>query len=225
MSRSVKAKALAQDNIQATPSSTHVIAHEGDIILVAGPDRVHLRVSSHCLRASSKVFEAMFGPHWYEGQGLSSVTPKEVPLVEDDAEALLAVCRVIHHQNEPSKQAYGPLDLLKIAVVIDKYQLNVAMRYAVSSWLSRARDDLALLPKDDNLWSQGDDRVWFQSDDKPMLERFRVLAAAYVLQAGEEFKQIASDLLFSHGGSYFSIDSEDLAVDILPWKVFRYVLV
>jgi hypothetical protein len=49
------------------------ISPDGDVVLVVGPRNVRLRIHSQCLRCASKVFGAMFGPHWSEGQGLSKV--------------------------------------------------------------------------------------------------------------------------------------------------------
>ena len=39
------------------------IIPNGDIIFVVGPEEMRLRVQSHCLRAASPVFDAMFGPN------------------------------------------------------------------------------------------------------------------------------------------------------------------
>jgi hypothetical protein len=81
------------------------ISPDGDVVLVVGPWNVRLRIHSQCLRCASKVFGAVFGPHWSEGQGLSKESPREVPLVEDDADALRTICCVIHYRNDNVPQA------------------------------------------------------------------------------------------------------------------------
>src|SRR5262249_24550771 len=81
------------------------ISPDGDVVLVVGPQNVRLRIHSQCLQCASNVFGAMFGPHWSEGQGLSKESPREVPLVEDDADALRIICCVIHHRNDDVPQS------------------------------------------------------------------------------------------------------------------------
>lgn len=77
----------------------------------------------------------MFGSHWSEGQGLSKENPKEIPLMEDDADALRTICCVIHHRNDTVPQAFTPREVLQIAIEADKYNLGVALKYASAQWL------------------------------------------------------------------------------------------
>jgi hypothetical protein len=58
----------------------------------------------------------MFGPTWSEGQGLSKESPREVRLVEDDANALRIICCVIHHRNNDVPQSLTPKEILQIAI-------------------------------------------------------------------------------------------------------------
>jgi hypothetical protein len=75
------------------------ISSYGDVVLMVGPQNVRLRIQSQCLRCASKVFDAMFRPHWIKGQGLSKEFPQEVPLLEDDTDALRTIYCVIYHYN------------------------------------------------------------------------------------------------------------------------------
>ena len=75
------------------------ISPDGDVVLVVGPRNVRLRIQSQVLWCASKVFGAIFGPTWSEGQGLSKESPREVRLVEDDADALRIIYYVIHYRN------------------------------------------------------------------------------------------------------------------------------
>jgi hypothetical protein len=111
------------------------ISPDGDVVLVVGSRNVRLRIQSQCLRCASKVFGAMFRPHWSEGQGLSKESPREVPLVEDDADALRTICCVLHHRNDDVPQSLTPKEVLQIAIEADKYGLNVALKYARVQWL------------------------------------------------------------------------------------------
>jgi hypothetical protein len=46
------------------------ISPDGDVVLVVGPRNVRLRIQFQVLRCASKVFGAISGPTWSEGQGL-----------------------------------------------------------------------------------------------------------------------------------------------------------
>ncbi|KAK8080121.1 hypothetical protein PG997_007939 [Apiospora hydei] len=116
------------------------ISLDGDVVLVVGEEKkVRLKVNSQNLSCASKVFRTMFGPNWSEGQGLSKESPKEVELVEDDADAMYAICCVIHHRNDLAPKAISPQQVLQIAIAADKYDLSVALAYARAQWL-RSRD-------------------------------------------------------------------------------------
>ncbi|KAH7012529.1 uncharacterized protein B0I36DRAFT_355925 [Microdochium trichocladiopsis] len=66
---------------------------------------------------------------------LSSDNPKTVELPEDNFQAMLFICRVIHHRNELVPRAIDPADLLHVATAIDKYGMSVALKFALAQWL------------------------------------------------------------------------------------------
>lgn len=102
----------------------------GDIILVVGPQDVRLKVHSKCLRLASKVFDTMLGPNWCEGQELSKGSLLEVSLAENDVDAVRTICCVIHHCNDDVSRSLTPLEILRIAIVADKYDFILALKYA-----------------------------------------------------------------------------------------------
>jgi len=73
----------------------------GATILVIEPDEARLCAHSYLLQSASKVFKATPGPLYREGQrsGLTG-SKKEIPLPEDDADAMNIICAVIHHRND-----------------------------------------------------------------------------------------------------------------------------
>ncbi|KAH7033588.1 uncharacterized protein B0I36DRAFT_408244 [Microdochium trichocladiopsis] len=111
----------------AMGSSQVDIAEDGDVILVIGakPEQKKLRVYSQCLKASSKVFKAMFSGNWREGLNLSEDAPPSVELPEDHPRAMLYICRTIHYACSGSTLDESTLaaEILKIAVQADKYDL------------------------------------------------------------------------------------------------------
>lgn len=171
------------------------ISPDGDVVLVVGPRNVRLRVQSHCLRCASKVFDAMFRPNWIEGQGLSKDTPKEVPLVEDDADALRTICCVIHHRNDDVSQSLTAKEILQIAIEVDKYDLKVALKYASAQWLK----------PQDNI-----DRV----------DRGYLLAAAFLFGGMDTFAAHTLALILYYKGSYLEFLDDEITSQIVPLKTF-----
>lgn len=94
------------------------------------------------LRHASPVFRAMLGPHFSEGSTLASSESVEIPLPDDDPDAMEVICYVLHMRNDdaPSELAGG--DLIYLAGLCDKYDLFVAMRPAMNLWLGAFPKDL-----------------------------------------------------------------------------------
>jgi hypothetical protein len=171
------------------------ISPDGDVVLVVGPRNVRLRIHSQCLRCASKVFDAMFRPHWSEGQGLSKNFPREVPLVEGDADALRTICCVIHHRNDDVPQSLTPKEVLQIVIEADKYDLNVALKYASVEWLK---------PRGNA------DRV----------DMGYLLAAAFLFGDMDTFVAHTLELILHYKGSYLEFLDDEITSQIVPLKTF-----
>jgi hypothetical protein len=137
----------------------------------------------------------MFGPTWSEGQGLSKESPREVRLVEDDADALRTICCVIHHRNNDVPQSLTPKEILQIFIEIDKYDLKVALKYASVQWL-KPRDNV--------------DRV-----DKGYL-----LAAAFLFGNMDTFVAHTLALILHYKGPFLEFLDDEITSQIVPLKTF-----
>ena len=171
------------------------ISPDGDVVLVVGPQNVRLRIQSQVLRCASKVFGAMFGPTWSEGQGLSKEPPREVRLVEGDADALRIICCVIHHRNDDVPQSLPPMQVLQIAIVADKYDLSIALKFARAQWLKPrekpGREDMGYL-----------------------------LAVAFLFGGMDMFIAHTLALILQHTGSYLEFLDDKITGQVVPWKTF-----
>ena len=116
-------------------SLTYEIAPTGDIILVVGAVEDRLRVHSLCMRTASTVFDAMFGPHFLEGQPSTDSAPKEILMPDDNTNAMVFICNVIHHRNDMLPDVLQPADLADIASAADKYDCLLTLKYTISQWL------------------------------------------------------------------------------------------
>ena len=182
-----------------TPESTSAtdpivsVSPNGDIILVVGPQAVRLRVHSLFLRSASKVFNAMFGPNWSEGQGLSEQSPRQVIMEEDDPEALRIICCVIHHLNDDVPRTLSPEQVFQIAIEIDKYDLAVALRYATSQWLKG-------------------------SDTLDVLRMGYLMASAFLISDMENFAKYTLELILHSTGPYLELLTNEKISQAVPWK-------
>lgn len=175
-------------------NETQEIAPDGDVILVVGPDKIKLRVHALFLKIASKVFNAMLGPHFREGQGTSSAFPKEILMPDDDAETMAFICNIIHHRNDAIPRVLSPQKVIKVAIYADKFDSVVALRHSMSWWL--------------NLKG-----VYDPADIS------RLMAAAYMFDNLKVFEETTRALVLDYTGSYLSLADDD-CVGIIPWTAF-----
>lgn len=129
------------------------IAAEGDVLFVLQQTR--LRVSSVILSSASPVFKAMFGPNFAEGQGERTAgDPREVPLYDDDLDAMTRLCRILRHQDETEDTpltSIGPVEscldgVYTLTVASDKYGCTESIKVVVKYLLSElASTSISLL--------------------------------------------------------------------------------
>jgi hypothetical protein len=178
------------------PDKVTDISRNGDVIFVVGPEEVRLRVNSECLRAASNAFDAMFKPEWSEGQNLSKELPTEIPLPEDDADAMRTICCIVHHRNDLVLRRLTTKEILQIAIEVDKYDLKVALMYAILEWLK-------------------------PQANAEMEETGHLLAASFLFGNEDAFMTHSLELIFNYSGSYLSLLDDDVICQIIPPRTFR----
>lgn len=156
---------------------------EGDVILEVGKSKTGLLVASKVLSLASPVFEAMFKPHFKEGiqKRVRLKKPLTIPLPEDDAEAFLLFCNVIHYRSHQIHEEPSPLCLGNLALICDKYQCASPMVAYGALWLKRYLRDVS-------------------QDDL-----CRLLFLAYVLDLPDRFEAISREILFVQEGPFTSL--------------------
>jgi hypothetical protein len=94
---------------------TQPIAYAADLVLIVGtPATVKLSVSSIVLKDSSKVFAALLGPNFAEGQPAATSGLKEVTLADDDPSAMSDMCFLLHGRPlDKLMKAMGITDICK----------------------------------------------------------------------------------------------------------------
>ncbi|KAK5718575.1 hypothetical protein LTR15_008306 [Elasticomyces elasticus] len=111
----------------------------GDVILVcsagSGGEK-RLRVSSAALGLGSPVFKAMLSVRFREGHELALNFRIDVPLPDDDGEAMNILCNVLHHRNKAVLDNWPQTDMMvKVAILSDKYDCIEAMMPTAKCWL------------------------------------------------------------------------------------------
>ncbi|KAB5514896.1 hypothetical protein GE09DRAFT_1264300, partial [Coniochaeta sp. 2T2.1] len=114
------------------------IAPDGDVVLVTGKTQRRLRVHSLIANRASPVLNAMLGPSFREGQQLATNGSTEIPLPEDDADAMEIILNVIHCRNDEVKKILSPGELLRVAIACEKYDCFVPLEFAIQTWLSQS---------------------------------------------------------------------------------------
>ena len=176
------------------PSETCAIAPTGDTILVVGDRKIGLRVHSLCMRNGSKVFDAMFGPHFTEGQPTNGSLPKEIHMPDDDAKAMTTICKVIHHRNDLLPDVLEPGELPEIAVTADKYDCVIVLKYVMTQWLVFKEPVI-------------------------FLDLGSLMVAAYILNNPNAFLQITHKLITGTSDSYHSLVNVKYG-EIIPLSVY-----
>ncbi|KAF2135471.1 uncharacterized protein K452DRAFT_239296 [Aplosporella prunicola CBS 121167] len=158
--------------------TTVIIDPHGDLILQVEDECIS--VSSKVLSLVSPVFEAMMKPNFKEGIELQTVksTQSTISLHEDDIEALIIFCKVIHHRAHEIPQVPSPSCLEKLAYICDKYQCTGSMRAYGTLWLQRNFQEI------------------------PSEDLNRLLLFAYVLDLSKSFSVISAEVLSRQKGPF-----------------------
>lgn len=102
----------------------------GDLTLVVGPEQTRIRVSRHALRLASPVWNAMLTPNHFQESSSS-----EIPLEDDDTEALRILLLVAHHRNNILPTKFDSLHkLVEVALLCAQYQMVLVMKRFMDVW-------------------------------------------------------------------------------------------
>ncbi|KAE9992667.1 hypothetical protein Vi05172_g11935 [Venturia inaequalis] len=118
------------------PSLTTLYAGDDHITLHVkrenGPIICRCKVSKLIMCIASPVWRAMLGGRFMEG----NVQNREIPLIDDDPEALLTVLRIAHHRTYEVPTGLTLLQLVNIATICDKYDTVAMCRPYIGIWVT-----------------------------------------------------------------------------------------
>lgn len=175
---------------------TENVAPDGDMLLIIGPLERRIRVLSIILMNGSKPFSKLLGPDFAEGRALRKhlnndpSQPVHVPLPEDDFEAILIICNILHGRSRKLAKALNPTEVLNVAVAADKWDVTIPLSWAAKDWLKCEG-----ITNSQELWS--------------------LMLAAYLLDDVECFGNVTAALVLHHScsKSYLELGADTSVVD------------
>ena len=160
---------------------------------------------------ASPIFKAMLAPNGFiEGRILASSGKVEVPLPEDDAMALFVLLRIIHGQTQELSVAINIRLLTKVAVLVDKYNLQDAVGFFAKIWMDYLEESGASQYDNTEDWLC---IAWVFRDER----LFNRVAKIAVMHSEQTFGSILDDLPSPKNlvGTFFYTKS--LVSDIDHW--------
>lgn len=104
-----------------------------------------------------------------------------LPLPEDDFEAMVTICSVLHGRSREAMAESDSIEILNVAVAADKWACTAPLSWAARDWL-----------KCEGIKDTG--------------ELWRLTLAAYLLDDQEGFADATRGLIFHHNGSEFLLN-------------------
>lgn len=103
---------------------------------------VRIRVSANHLILASSVFKAMLKNKFKEATVLHTMKYLEIPLPDDDPDALLILLNIIHgHLRRVPRKISVPM-LTAISVLVDKYQFHEAAEIFAEIWMDHVKPSM-----------------------------------------------------------------------------------
>jgi hypothetical protein len=190
-----------------------VFAPNGDIILELGSQgQISCTVSSAVLERSSKVFRVMFGSNFKEGSQLAAARSKKqmyrLPLVEDNADAMLIMLACLHGAvptfSDLGKTLRASVEtMVQIAVVVEKYLVSRKPGSMIEglrpSWKSM--------------------RTWYRTcNGSSIKQTLDFMFLAWAFRDRELFAETSRELIRNTDGSFLG-DHEYLPESVIGMKI------
>lgn len=104
--------------------SIHKVDDHGDcIIQLADNAQISILASAKVLMLASPVFSRMLSDGFSEGSEYATKKSINLPLLDDDPQALMTVCSILHYHDAEISTSICPDQLYQIAILADKYDL------------------------------------------------------------------------------------------------------
>jgi hypothetical protein len=150
--------------------STDIVTN-GNIILIVGRMKCHIRVTSDFLCEISDVFNAMLKGNFAEGIRLrnqSEPKPIHIHLPEDSGKAMAHALKTLYGA-DPSIIGLSPSNIQAVALIADKYIMTARFAIVGTAWMTH----IPAMPKD--RWKMTVAAYWLR-----LQQPFRVMSQAFL---------------------------------------------
>ncbi|KAF5539554.1 hypothetical protein FNAPI_10778 [Fusarium napiforme] len=180
-----------------TPPDFQSFAPDGDVVFVVNGD-TRVRVYSAVMKGASRVFAAMLGPNFMEGQALAAANtetgPSEIALPEEESSICLGwICRALHCQSATTLWNPTSAEILQVWSIIDKYDMKQSMHLSVMFW---SQHILSKTCHSKDLWLMA--LVCFQNKDsasyKTVTKQLLLDGGSFWMSASEAEKLVKNDM-------------------------------
>jgi hypothetical protein len=106
------------------------------------PTHIVMVVSSKHMILTSSVFKAMLENQYQEGQTLARQGKVEIPLPDDDPDALIILLYIIHGRTRMIPRRVDLPLLIKLSILVDKYQMHEVVEVFSEIWMEALKNDV-----------------------------------------------------------------------------------
>jgi hypothetical protein len=107
----------------------------------------HFLISSKHMILASSVFKAMLQGDFSEGLKLRATGELELPLPDDDPDAFVILLNIIHGHNRKVPRLVDLSLLIRIAILVDKYQMLERVEIFSDMWIDELQGSKNGIPK------------------------------------------------------------------------------
>lgn len=108
-----------------------------DNTIEAFDSKIAMLVSSKHLMLASKVFNSMLSPRFSEGAMLQSCGKVDIPIFDDDREALEMVLNIIHGHPKKVPRSIDLVTMTRVSILVDKYDIHEAVEHFADLWIKK----------------------------------------------------------------------------------------
>ncbi|KAM0343393.1 hypothetical protein ACHAPU_008573 [Fusarium lateritium] len=160
------------------------VADDGDVIFVFDDGSKKLQVHSFIMKHASSTFSAMLGGSFKEGVMLQEAAldkqPIEIPLPEDDFEAMKLVCLAVHSPGQTKMYAPDVDKLAQIYEVANKYDLVNIISLSFEFWVQNVS----------------------QKESQNLKGLWLLMVLSYEMKAHAMFQHLSKCIIYSAGFSF-----------------------
>jgi hypothetical protein len=146
----------------------------------------------------------------------------ELPLLDDDAQAMVVICNILHLRWDyvPAAEKISMTDLQSVACVADKYDCANALKPISRAWMSRCTAPEFMGTMKDSLFVTGNALIEISGPSLALKGYERLLLVSYAFNNAEAFKSVSVKILLEWKGDFTALRDTIDPSHRLPRRIF-----